>query len=335
MDLATGYWPAAALIAAVDLGVFERLASRSRTAEELATDMGASPRMLADLLRALAGLGLLTKKGDRYSIARVFAPFLRSDGERCLLDALRFNRDLYAVWGRLSDALRRGESVIPPGAHLGGDPERTRRFILGMHSRAMGLAEAILPAVRVPPKGTLLDLGSGPGTFTRLLAEQRKGLRVIQFDLPPVLEVARELARRSPAADRIEYYAGDYRRDSLPSDVDAILFCGALHQETEASAADLFRRARAAMRPDGVLTVIDLMLDSDGVQPVFAALFSLNMKLFNPAAGVFETSRVSVLLKRAGFYKIITRPLPHLPYRAVSGICPAAGKLMARPTPRG
>jgi SAM-dependent methyltransferase len=320
MELATGYWSSAALNAAVELGVFECLSERPRTASEVAGHLGLSPRTTADLLGVLRGLGLLEEEGGRYSIASGVARFLRADGECCLLDALRFNRDLYHVWGRLPDALRSGTAAVPPQAHLGEDAERTRRFVQGMHSRALAMMEAVVPVIRVPTQGVLLDLGSGPGTFSRRLAELHPSLRVTLFDLPAVLDIARELSRASPAADRLAYHAGDYRRDPLPHPVDAILFCGALHQETETSALDVFGRAREALRPGGTLTVIDLMLDADRSQPVFAALFSLNMKLFNPESGVFEVPRVAALLEKAGLRVDQTRALANLPYRAVTAI---------------
>ena len=317
MDLATGYWRAAALGAAVELGWFERLTDQPLTADELARDTGAAPRQTAALLRALAGLGLLAEEQGRFAISTEAAPFLRSDSPTCLIEALRFNRDLYPVWGALANSVRRGAPAVPPGAHLGGDPARTRRFALGMHSRATAMASAIAPAVVLPARGALLDVGSGPGTFSRRLAEDRAGLRVIQFDLPPVLEVARELTQRSPAADRIEFHSGDYRRDALPP-AGAILFCGALHQETPESAAALFGKMRGALPVGAPVTVIDLMVEPGGARPVFAALFSLNMMLFNPAAGVFEVGQTETLLREAGFCDVVSRPIPELPYFAVT-----------------
>ncbi len=316
MDLATGYWRSAALSAGVELGIFERLTESPASAEDLARRLGSAPRQTAELLHALCGLGLLEERGGAFAIAPDAASFLRADSPTSLLEALRFNRDLYPVWGALAESVRRGAPAVPPAAHLGGDPDRTRRFVLGMHSRATALADAFLPAIEAPHGATLLDVGSGPGTFSRQWAERRPDARVIQFDLPPVLEVARELTRGSPAAERIAFHPGDYRRDALPS-ADAALFCGALHQETEASASALFAKLRAALRPGGPLVVIDLMLEAGRARPVFATLFSLNMMLFNPAAGVFEAARVVELLAAVGFRAPRHRPIPGLPYGAV------------------
>jgi len=334
MELATAYWPAAALMAAVELGVFERLTGAARSAGELAREMSTDPRMTDDLLRALAAFGVLERRGTRYQIAKAFAPFLRVDGEGCLLDALRYNCDLYPLWGRLAETIRSGTPAAPAAAHLGGDPERVRRFVLGMRSRARAMAERLLPVIRFAPRGTLLDLGSGPGLFSQRLAERHPELQVILFDLPPVLEAARPGVEASSAAPRIHFHPGDYRRDALPGPVDAVLFCGALHQESEASARSLFRRIRAALKPGGALTVVDLMRD-DAIHPAFATLFSLNMKLFNPEAGVFEGAWVARELVRAGFEMVRVRAVSPLPYRAVTAVRPPLSRYRAPRERRG
>lgn len=317
MDLATGYWGAAVLNAAVELGVFESLTAQPMTSDALARAVGAAPRQTVALLRALTGLGLLVESDGRFAIAPEVSPWLRTDSPTCLIEALRFNCDLYPVWAALAGSVRRGAPAVPPAAHLGGDPARTRRFAMGMHSRATALAPAFLPYIALPDRGPLLDVGAGPGTFSRLLAERQTDLRVIQLDLPPVLEVARELAQASPAADRIAFEPADYRRDPLPA-AGAVLFCGALHQETSESAPALFRRMRAALPKDGTLTVIDLMVESDGAHPAFAALFSLNMMLFNPNAGVFGVEATQLLLREVGFRDVAAQAIPDLPYYAVT-----------------
>lgn len=319
MDLATGYWRSAALSAAVELELFDRLADGPADAPALAADCQADPAYLRDLLEALVSLGLLERAETGYRIAPDFEPLLSPRGSRCMLGALRYNQGLYPLWGRLTECIRAGRPAVPPGDHLGGDPEATRRFVLGMHSRALGLAPMIVPAIDAEAHRRLLDVGSGPGTFSRRLAEQHPHLQVRQLDLPAVVEVAKELTGQSPAADRITLVAGDYRTDKLPSGDDALLFCGALHQETEAAARDLFARFHQALAPGGTVYVIDLMARADGPTPPMAALFSLNMKLFNPQAGVFRTDRTAELLGEAGFTAVTAVPIADSPYCLVRG----------------
>ncbi len=319
MELSTGYWRAGALIAAVDLELFAALGDGGATAEEVARELELSERHVAALLTALAGMKLVRLRAGRYSLVPEAAPFLAPDGEMCLLDSLRFNKDLYMLWGRLAETIRSGRPAIPPGAHLGMDAERTRRFVRGMHSRALGLAPALLPVLRAPPRGHLLDVASGPGTFSRLLAEQYPDLTVTQMDLPDVIEVARELTASSPAADRIRFMPGNYHETAMNGPYDAALFCGALHQEPPDDAQQVIHRILRAMRPGGRLIIADLMLDGDHTKPAFAALFGLTMMLTSPSGGVYSTDKVRGMLRAAGVGDIEGTIAGDLPYRVISG----------------
>ncbi len=324
MQLATGYWPAAALISAVETGVFEALRGGAQfSAGDLARLMNADPRALAELLDALVAMEALERlESGLYRIAPGATEWLDPDSPRSQIDALRYNRDLYGVWGRLSDAVRTGLPAIPPAAHLGADPDRTRRFALGMHSRALGLAPALLPAIHCPPDNAagefrLLDVGSGPGTFSRMLAERHPRLRVIQFDLPPVLRVARDLTAGTAAADRISFQPGDYRTDEFGASPDGVLYCGALHQESPESAGLLFRKFHAALRPGGRVWVVDVMMAPGHRGPLMAHLFSLNMLLTSPRGRVFAEDEAAALLRQGGFAQPDIRRCEAAPYSVV------------------
>ena len=324
MQLATGYWPAATLIAAVETGVFEALRGGAQsTATDLARAMNSDPRALAELLDALVAMDALERSDSGlYRIAPGAAELLDPSSSRSQVDALRYNRDLYGVWGKLSESVRTGKPAIPPTAHLGADPDRTRRFALGMHSRALGLAPALLPAIRCPPGDAtgefrLLDVGSGPGTFSRMLAERNPRLRVIQFDLPPVLRVAQDLTTGTPAADRIFFQPGDYRTDELGESLDGVLYCGALHQESPESAGPLFQKFHAALRPGGRVWVVDLMTAPGRRGPLMAHLFSLNMLLTSPRGRVFAEDETAALLRQGGFTQPEIRRCEAAPYSVV------------------
>ena len=321
MDLATAYWRSAAFSAAADVGLFGALEAGPATAAAVAAAASLPERHAGELMNALAAIGVLIRRGDAFEIEPSLRPFVTRAGPSCLLDALRFNADLYPLWGRLADSVRNGRPALPPSAHLGHDPERTRRFVLGMHSRAAGLAPALLPAVDLRAERTLLDVGSGPGTFSRRLAEAHADLRVVQFDLPPVLAVAKELTEDSPAAARIVFQPGDYRDPAgdFGAAYDAVLYCGALHQESPESAAALFGRLGRAVNPGGRLIAIDMMLQDGQPEPAFAALFSLNMMLTSPFGRVFETGAVQRLMEEAGFSGVSCRPIERIPYFIVEG----------------
>jgi SAM-dependent methyltransferase len=324
-ELTTAYWPASAVSAALDLGLFEAVDGPPRSAAEIAAALETTPRHTEGLLDALAGVGLIEKREGRYRLDPGAVDYLSRSGPCCLLDALRYNAAMYPLWGRLATCVREGRPVVPPAAHLGGDPEQTRRFVLGMHSRALAVAPAVVPALDLRGARRLLDVGAGPGTFSVALAERYPGLCITLLDLPPVLAVTRELVGGGPAADRISFHPADYRCDPLPSGYAAVLFCGALHQEDAESAARVMAGLAAALEPGGRLFVVDMMLEPTRTAPVFSALFALNMMLVNPSGRVFTGEEVCGLAGGAGLAEVDCRRLAGCPYWVVTARKPDGG----------
>jgi hypothetical protein len=316
MQLATGYWPSSVLNAGVQLGVFQALPA-PRTVDQLARELGLEPIYLERLLNALVGLGLLAVKKGQYGIPESLTQFLGPAAPASLEGAIRYNADLFSLWGELGSCIRNGAPVQPEGRHLGTDPEATRRFVLGMESRGKMLAPAIVDALPVPPGPRVLDLACGSGVVSCLLAQKRPALKVTLFDLPAVVDVARELWSGEGGA--AEFASGNYRTDELPQGpFDFILYSGALHQESEEEAAVLFDKVYAQLAPGGLFCIVDFLLEEDMAHPVFSALFSLNMMMIQPHGHVFSCGDVESLLAGAGFRSIQSSASAAGPYGVVT-----------------
>jgi len=316
-QLSTGYWLSAALNAAVRLNLFAFIAPSGTAAEEVAQQAGTDPEMTRLLLDALAGAGLLIHESGRYHLDPSARPFLDPNAPDNLLDALRYNGDLYPLWGQLDTAVRLGRPAQTPQAHLGGDPDRTRRFVKGMHSRGRAVAPLLIPALDFPPRGRLLDVASGPGVFSLTFAVHHPELQVTLFDLPPILDAVRGVLLENPIPVPVTFHPGDYHRDALPTGFDALLFCGALHQETPASIPALFAAFHRALQPGGRLILADFLLDPSRTNPLFSVLFGLNMRLLRPAAHVFDERELRDALTRAGFADLRFAQPAHCPYRVL------------------
>lgn len=314
MALATGYWASAALMAAIELDVFGAIAEGHTSVSAMARRCGCSEPYLEDLLLALEAIDVLHARSNDWQITAEYAPYLYPSSPRSLISAIALNRDLFPLWGRLADTIRMGHLAMVSVHHLGGDPAKTRRFVLAMHSRAMALADMMLPLIDPGPVSTLLDVGAGPGTFSRLLAERHAGLRVTLCDLPSVIQIACELHTASPAVERLKFQACDYHKyEDWGGPYEAILYCGALHQESRDAARDLFARLVPPIKPNGRLIVVDLMRSPGRSHPM-AALFSLNMRLTSPHGHVWSMEELEAVLRQSGWTVVDRRAAPPLPY---------------------
>ena len=317
-DLATGYWKSGVLASAVKLNLFAAFEDGPANSETLALKTNSAERHLRNLLDAMVSLNLLSVSNGLYDIESSARDFLSPSGSMSMLGALRYNNDLYPLWEDLDVCVRNGDQVIPKDNHLGFDPEKTRHFVLGMHSRALGMAPGLIPAIPINGHTRLLDVACGPATFSRHLLAANPNLHATAFDLPPILKISEELTQASDVADRMAFHPGDYHNDPLPTGFDAVLYCGALHQESQESARDVFEKIFKALDPGGTALVIDLMTDTSRTAPVMSTLFSLNMLLTSPGGEVFSDSDTMSLMKEVGFTDMVRNEAPGTPYWVIS-----------------
>ena len=242
----------------------------------------------------------------------------RALGSMSMLGALHYNNDLYPLWGQLDTCVRNGDQVIPKDNHLGFDPEKTRHFVLGMHSRALGMAPSLIPAIPINGHARLLDVACGPATFSRHLLQANPALHATAFDLPPILAISEELTRASDVGERMSFQPGDYHSDTLPTGFDAALYCGALHQESQASALDVFQKIHTALDSGGTAFIVDLMTNNERTAPIMSTLFSLNMLLTSPSGEVFSDTDTMTLLEKAGFTELARAEAPGTPYWVIT-----------------
>lgn len=324
VDLASAYYGSAVLFAAVENDVFTQIETLGETATiaALTTAMHANSRGMRLLLNACVATGLLTKKDDIYRNTEASRAALVTNAPMNLSRAILYNRDVYPAWGKLSQLVQTGRPVEEPEEHLGADPQRTRRFVLSMKSRALAIGRTVVPMINLSGCTSLLDLAGGPGTYAVLLAQANPALHGTTVDLPAVSEVAQECVAEAGMTDRVTCVAGDYHTDTYPeSTYDAVTIFGALHQESPEQIVNILRKAHHALKPGGRLFVLDMMTDASHTRPSFSALFAVNMALTTENGWVFSDSELKAWMTEAGFIPGETRtvppPMPHWLVEAV------------------
>jgi len=322
--LASAYYGSATLFAALDVDLFTAIhrAGGSADATALADQAGVAVRGLRLLLDACVAVGLLSKQGDHYANTAAGQVALVAGAPHDLTRAIRYNRDVYSAWGRLAELVKTGHPVEAPEIHLGEDPGRTRRFVLAMHGRALGIGRSVVPMLDLSGCARLLDLAGGPGTYAVMLAQAHPSLTCVTVDLPAVSAVAAELVREAGLSERVLCQAGDYHTDEYEAgSFDAVTLFGALHQESPDQIVSILKRARAALKPGGRIFILDMMTDATHAHPTFSALFAVNMALTTRHGWVFSDVELKGWLAEAGFVADETRSAPPpMPHWLVSGI---------------
>jgi SAM-dependent methyltransferase len=316
MDLASAFYGSGILFAASDLGVFACLAKRGQaSSEEVAAELSLDERGTRLLMDGCIAIGLLEKDGSQYRNSPDTRMFLVPGSPGDLSKAIRYNRDVYAAWGRLPELVRTGKPVERPEKHLGEDPSRTRTFVLSMHGRALGIGRAVIPSLDLNGRKRLLDIGGGPATYSALIAQANPEISCSVMDLPPVAAIASELLEQQGLSARVKTIPGDYHTAPFPQGNDVVIIFGVLHQESAESVQDILQRAYAALEPGGVIYIMDMMTDRTRAHPAFSALFAVNMALTAEHGWVFSDEDIKSWLENAGFTDFSVKPLaPPMPH---------------------
>lgn len=309
---ATAFWQSAALFAACRLGVFDAL-DQPAGAAEVAGRLGLSERGVAALLDACVALELLESADDVYRTTAAADRYLTRRSPESLLVTLDLQADTYPMWMDLSEAVAKGQPVIPPDDLLGRDRELTRKFVVGMHQRAVGIAERLGDHIDLAGHRLLVDIGGGPGAYSAFLLKRYPDLRSRILDLPPILEVAGPLVESSGVGDRIEMVPCDVTTDAIGEGFDVALVSGLLHRMTAETCRNILQKVHAGMAPGGQVILNDLFT-IDG-KPEMSVLFGLQMLLTNETGGAHDARDVASWLSERGFVDVTITSLP--PHTAI------------------
>lgn len=287
------------------LGVFDALAGEPLTAEETAARTGTDPAGLRILLDALAGYGYLDRDRGRYADTPHTARWLRTDAPGSFVPVLRFwTAVLDHWWGDLEESVRRGGPSGDFYAWLERHPDTLADFQTMLRRLAAHLGDEIVALTPAGDDHSLLDLGGGHAGYTVAFLRARPGLRATVVDLPGALEQGARTVADAGVADRVSLRPGDLFTTDLGHGHDLVLLCNIVHGYRPADVLTLLRRAAAALRPGGRLTLLEPLADvpsrGPGPAEAFVRMFSLN--LFHTQGGrAYDMPELTALLKEAGF----------------------------------
>lgn len=313
-QLSFGYWHAQPLFALTELKVFEHLAevpadTPGPTASALCIALGIHADAGVALLHAGVALGLLKMRDGRLSNSELASRYLVARSPEGLTHWIKVMGRWSEPWTRLTEAVTRGQPVEPQSLRLGQDPAYLRDFILGMHEYARRSSAEVVAHFGLEECQTLIDVGGGAGTFSVAACERVPNLQVTLLDLPPVLEIAKELVNERGLKDRISLQSHDYRLNPFGSHCDALLFSQVLHQESPAVVLDMLHRARLALRPGGKVLIHGHFLDEDRSSPLFVTLHNLSARVLWEGGGSYTGQELVDLLSQAGFERPLLMPV--------------------------
>ncbi|WP_413812242.1 methyltransferase [Streptomyces sp. OE57] len=315
LEVGLGFMASKALLTAVELDLFSRLAEGPRTGGDLAEALGLHPRGAADFLDALVALGFLERSEGVYRNSPSADTFLDRGKATYAGGILEMaNSRLYPFWGSLTEALQTGK---PQNEHKHGgevfdaiyhDQEGLERFLHGMTGLSMGKAMVIAQRFPWADYRTVLDVGGAVGCVPVAVAQRHPHMSGGVFELPRVRPVFEKYVASFGLENRLSFHGGDFFTDDLPG-ADVIVLGQILHGWGLEEKRLLLKKAYDALPDGGAVLVYDAIIDDDRKENTFGLLASLSMLIETRSGFEYTAADGRAWLAETGFSGSRIEPL--------------------------
>lgn len=311
--IAFGFMGSKALFAALELKVFTHLENGALCAAEVAARADIHPDRAETLLTALAGLGLVSVEGGRFSNSPAAEAFLVKGAKYDFGDYLRLQvgQQMYGLLDQIDGALdgTLDEEATKSYAEWFADPDEARLYSESQHAGSLGPARQLARSLDLSGARHLLDVGGGTGAFAITLCRANPDLHATIVDFPNVATLGQGYVDKAGLGDRIRYVAGNALETDWPGGQDVVLMSYLFSGVPGATHAGLIERARDVLTPGGRFLVHDFVVREDRSGPVLAALWQLQHTAFTPRARSLDAAWLQRALAEAGFDAVGIAPM--------------------------
>ena len=294
-----GFMESRIVLTAAELDLFTLLSDAPMTAGEVCASIGGNLRAATILLDALAALGWLIKTDGWYRAEASAVQLLAQGSDETIRPIILHYANMWRRWSRLTDIVKGAPSEEPTVATR--TPEQFRAFIEGMHVLARKRAPAVTAQISLEGVRSLLDVGGASGTYTIEFLRSSPDLRATIFDLPNVIEMARERLTAEGLADRVSLVGGDFLKDAIPGQHDLAFLSAIVHQNSPDENVRLYRSCFNAMVSGGRIIIRDHLMSADRTSPRAGAVFAVNMLCGTSGGNSYTFDEIAAGLMQVGF----------------------------------
>ncbi len=299
-NIAQSYGQSAALMAAVEIGMFTAISKGAGTYEEVARALDIHPTNAERLMVMLCAAGLLQKTHGRHRNAPDVERFLVEGSPGYMGPWITFTKPQWNEWGRLSEHIRTKELKVMGGIETFTVAD-ARRYHNATYSIGMGAGRRFVRQVDLRGRKRIMDIGGGSGAYCIAAAKEHAGIRAVVLDLPVVCEVTREFIAENGVADRVEAQACNFTRDPFPTDCDVAIMASNLPMYSREMIARVIKKAHDALLPGGEMHLIGETTNDERTGPWGPAYWGLGQAIGDSLGLAHSEADVIGYFRAAGF----------------------------------
>lgn len=299
-NIAQSYGQSAALMAAVELGIFTAISDGAGTFREVADKLGLHPTNAERLIVLLSAAGLTEVVDGRLRNAEDTERFLVEGKPGYMGPWITFTKPQWNEWGRLADHLR-----VTDLKDLGSIGEITvddaRRYHASTFSIGMGAGRRFVRHVDLSNRTKIMDIGGGSGAYCINAATTHDHIRAVVLDLAPVCEVTRDYLAEHGVADRVTAQPCDFTKDPFPDDCDVAIMASNLPMYDRDVIGGVITKAYNALLPGAEMHLIGEMTNNDRTGPWGPAYWGLGQAISESKGLAHSEADVLGYFAAAGF----------------------------------
>lgn len=284
----------------------DHLAPEPKTAGQVAELTQTHAPSMYRLLRAAAGIGLMTEDdAGRFTLTPA-GQVLRTDAPGTLRWTVlsELSPEFTSAWNEASFSIKTGKVAAEKAFGCGiweyfsRHPEPAEIFNRSMTGFTAAIEPAVLAAYDFAGIRKLIDVGGGHGSLLCAILQKNPAMQGVVFDLPQVVDGATPRIRDAGLADRCTTASGSFF-ESVPAGADGIVMKFILHDWSDEQSKTILRNCHNALTPNGKLLLVETVIPR-GNEPHMGKLMDLHMMVM--CGGRERTaSEWIVLLAETGF----------------------------------
>lgn len=268
-QLISGYCITQLIYVATKLGIADLLKDGPKSIKELADITRTDESALYRVLRALTSVGLFAEAEDEKSFKMTdFAIPLQTDAPNSVRNNIIINGEefVWKPWGELLYAVETGKSPFEKVFDMNlfqyfeKAPQAGDIFNKCMSNNTKSVIDSILENYDFSSYQKVIDIGGGTGTFITSILRRYPYIQGVLFDVPHVVDRAKEIINKWGLANRCEIIGGEFFV-SVPSGGDAYILKNIIHDWDDEQAVKILKNCRKAMNGKEKLILVEIVLE--------------------------------------------------------------------------
>lgn len=232
------------------------------------------------------------------------ADLLKHVGPQHIQGLFLHTANLWEIWSDLTEVVKSGKSRLKTWSE-----KKSIDLALTMQQQAKKMAAGLVDLVDCTHVKKMLDLGSGPGSYSIAFARCYSKIKIVCFDNDERANLlALQEIRKQQLQERITLIKGDLFVNDFGKGYDLILLSSVICLLGKKEISGLFKKIKGSLNYGGRVVIWDLIPEESKTHPVATSIFAVNMLLTTNNGQTYSFSEVRDLLQSTGFKDIYRIP---------------------------